>query len=78
MNEQRQRIFLVAARQACLIVDWEGYDDMRLLSKNAVHVLRDHCPAREVAYHGTSMSSIRREVKMISHEIFRENLESAQ
>ena len=49
MNEQRQRICLLAAGQACLIVDWEGYDDMRLLSKNAVHVLRDHCPAREVA-----------------------------
>ena len=63
MNEQRQRIFLMAARQACLIVDWEGYDDMRLLSKNAVHVLRDHCPAREVACHGASMGSIRREAK---------------
>jgi hypothetical protein len=47
-------------RHACLVVDWDGYDGMRPLSKNAVHALRDDCPVREMARHDASARSIGR------------------
>jgi hypothetical protein len=47
------------SRHACLVVDWEGYDGMSPLSKNAVNALRDDCPARETVRHDASVLSIR-------------------
>jgi hypothetical protein len=47
-NERRQRIFLMAVPAALLGCGLGGSDDMRLLSKNAVHVLLDQMIAHVI------------------------------
>ena len=59
MNERRQPIFLMAARQACLVMDREGYDRQEaILSKNAIHALGDPMIAYVVLHEFLEMSSI--------------------
>ncbi len=53
------------------------YDDMRLLSKNAVHVLRDH--VLHERWHIRCVDGFdQTRGEMIAHEILREYLESEQ
>jgi hypothetical protein len=67
-----------SSRHACLVVDWEEYDGRSPLSKNAIDALRADCPAARDAYHGASVSSIRRGVEMISQEILCEYFQPEQ
>jgi hypothetical protein len=47
------------------------------LAKNAVHALRDDCPAQEMAHYDASVHSIR-QGKMTSHEVLQKYLKSEQ